>query len=224
MLAGISPTYLAFLEQGRDVNPSRQVLDALARALGLDAAEREYVHTLVRGEAVLRRGARDARPRGPRARRSPRPVPDLRHRPPLGRARRQPRGASCCGPTGRPSPSPTSCCGCSPRPRRARCSWSGRPRPPRSSRATAPPRPATWTRRASSRSTSACRPASEEVRRLWPRHAVAPLGSGSKLLRHPSLGVLRLHHTVLQVADEPEHKLVTFRPEPGDAERIAALL
>ncbi len=34
-LAAISTTYYTFLEQGRDVHPSRQVLDALARALHL---------------------------------------------------------------------------------------------------------------------------------------------------------------------------------------------
>ncbi|GAB3153462.1 helix-turn-helix transcriptional regulator [Microbispora hainanensis] len=42
-LAAISPTYLAFLEQGRDVRPSRQVLDALAGALRLGAAERAHL-------------------------------------------------------------------------------------------------------------------------------------------------------------------------------------
>jgi transcriptional regulator with XRE-family HTH domain len=35
-LAGISPAYYMRLEQGRDRNPSEQVLDSLARALRLD--------------------------------------------------------------------------------------------------------------------------------------------------------------------------------------------
>jgi transcriptional regulator with XRE-family HTH domain len=39
-LCGVSPTYYAFLEQGRDIRPSGQVLDALARALRLSPAER----------------------------------------------------------------------------------------------------------------------------------------------------------------------------------------
>lgn len=43
MLAGISATWYTFLEQGRDVRPSRQVLEALARALGLDDAERTHL-------------------------------------------------------------------------------------------------------------------------------------------------------------------------------------
>ena len=37
ILAGISAEYYLRLEVGRDKNPSPQVLDALARALGLDA-------------------------------------------------------------------------------------------------------------------------------------------------------------------------------------------
>jgi transcriptional regulator with XRE-family HTH domain len=46
MLAGISPTWYTFLEQGRDVRPSRQVLDALARALGLADVERTHLFAI----------------------------------------------------------------------------------------------------------------------------------------------------------------------------------
>ncbi|MFF7858854.1 helix-turn-helix domain-containing protein [Streptomyces sp. NPDC007904] len=45
-LAGISVDYYVRLEQGRATQPSREVLDALARALGLDAAERRHLDTL----------------------------------------------------------------------------------------------------------------------------------------------------------------------------------
>src|ERR1700726_193882 len=41
-LAGVSATYYTFLEQGRDVRPSRQVLDALARALRMDGVGRGH--------------------------------------------------------------------------------------------------------------------------------------------------------------------------------------
>lgn len=43
MLAGVSVEYVIRLEQGRARNPSRQVLDALARALRLSPAEREHL-------------------------------------------------------------------------------------------------------------------------------------------------------------------------------------
>ncbi|GLY83875.1 helix-turn-helix transcriptional regulator [Actinoallomurus iriomotensis] len=45
-LSGVSTTWYTWLEQARDVTPSRQVLDALARALQLSPAERDYVRTL----------------------------------------------------------------------------------------------------------------------------------------------------------------------------------
>lgn len=45
-LAGISVDYYVRLEQGRATQPSAEVLDALANALGLDAAERRHLATL----------------------------------------------------------------------------------------------------------------------------------------------------------------------------------
>ncbi|RZU32797.1 helix-turn-helix transcriptional regulator [Blastococcus saxobsidens] len=43
MLAGVSHTWYTWLEQGRDIRPSRQVMDALARTLRLSPAEHEYL-------------------------------------------------------------------------------------------------------------------------------------------------------------------------------------
>ncbi|MEW2301239.1 helix-turn-helix transcriptional regulator [Streptomyces sp. NPDC006655] len=60
MLAGISSDYYLRLEQGRDRNPSVQVLEALARVLGLDADATAYLVSLARD--------RPAEGRGPRAR------------------------------------------------------------------------------------------------------------------------------------------------------------
>ncbi|MFD0413775.1 helix-turn-helix domain-containing protein [Streptomyces sp. NPDC127108] len=60
-LAGISVDYYVRLEQGRATQPSPEVLDALATALGLDTAERKHLDTL----AGARRGP------APRARVSP---------------------------------------------------------------------------------------------------------------------------------------------------------
>jgi transcriptional regulator with XRE-family HTH domain len=57
MLAGISSDYYLRLEQGRDRNPSIQVLEALARVLGLDQAATDYLLGLA----------------APRPRRRPRP-------------------------------------------------------------------------------------------------------------------------------------------------------
>lgn len=46
LLAGVSVDYYTRLEQGREVNPSAQVLDALAHSLDLTVDERRYVYGL----------------------------------------------------------------------------------------------------------------------------------------------------------------------------------
>ncbi|WP_327289680.1 helix-turn-helix transcriptional regulator [Streptomyces sp. NBC_01198] len=47
-LSGVSVDYYVRLEQGRATQPSEQVLDALARVLGLDETEREHLARLAR--------------------------------------------------------------------------------------------------------------------------------------------------------------------------------
>lgn len=46
MLAGVGSTWYTWLEQGRDVRPSAEVLAALADALRLDASERRHLFVL----------------------------------------------------------------------------------------------------------------------------------------------------------------------------------
>jgi transcriptional regulator with XRE-family HTH domain len=50
LLAGVGTTWYTWLEQGRDVRASLEVLEALARALRLTPAERAHVILLGRGE------------------------------------------------------------------------------------------------------------------------------------------------------------------------------
>lgn len=57
MLAGISTEYYTRLEQGRDRHPSAQVLDAIARAMGLDREATAHLHDLA-DPAPRRRRAR----------------------------------------------------------------------------------------------------------------------------------------------------------------------
>jgi transcriptional regulator with XRE-family HTH domain len=45
-LAGVGVTWYTWLEQGRDIRPSAQVLDAIARTLSFDAQERSHLFTL----------------------------------------------------------------------------------------------------------------------------------------------------------------------------------
>lgn len=65
MLAGISTEYYARLEQGRDHNPSPQVVDALAAALQLDDDAASHLHAL-------------AAPKRRRTRRSERASPSIK--------------------------------------------------------------------------------------------------------------------------------------------------
>ena len=46
LLAGVSSSYYARLEQGQSRHASPQVIDAIAAALALDPAERQHLHTL----------------------------------------------------------------------------------------------------------------------------------------------------------------------------------
>jgi transcriptional regulator with XRE-family HTH domain len=58
-LAGVGVTWYTWLEQGRPINASVQVLDAVARVLQLDATEREHLYRLA-GIPFVREPASDA--------------------------------------------------------------------------------------------------------------------------------------------------------------------
>ncbi|MEU4098795.1 helix-turn-helix domain-containing protein [Streptomyces sp. NPDC026673] len=77
MLAGISTDYYLRLEQGRDRNPSPQVLSAIARALTLDQDTADYMAALPRAQAT-RASARtpSGRP-APRREEVPRSIREL---------------------------------------------------------------------------------------------------------------------------------------------------
>jgi transcriptional regulator with XRE-family HTH domain len=62
LLAGLSTDYYQRMEQGREVHPSDDVLDALAGALGLDDGERRHLFALAR---AARRPAPDRPNRAP---------------------------------------------------------------------------------------------------------------------------------------------------------------
>jgi transcriptional regulator with XRE-family HTH domain len=58
-LAGVGVTWYTWLEQGRPINVSVQILDAVARTLRLDQAEREHLYRLAEVPAVPDAGASD---------------------------------------------------------------------------------------------------------------------------------------------------------------------
>src|SRR5438094_4012950 len=58
-LAGVGVTWYTWLEQGRPINASVQILDAVARTLRLDPAEREHLYRLAGVPTVADTAASD---------------------------------------------------------------------------------------------------------------------------------------------------------------------
>jgi transcriptional regulator with XRE-family HTH domain len=58
LLAGVSTDYYQRMEQGRDVRPSEQVLDAIARALRFTPEESRHLHNLAAAASAPRRQPR----------------------------------------------------------------------------------------------------------------------------------------------------------------------
>jgi transcriptional regulator with XRE-family HTH domain len=62
LLAGVGVTWYTWLEQGRQINASMQVLDAVARTLRLDRAEREHLYRLAEATPLRPECARQVVP------------------------------------------------------------------------------------------------------------------------------------------------------------------
>src|SRR5262252_9854677 len=62
LLAGVGVTWYTWLEQGRQINASTQVLDAVARTLRLDRAERQHLYRLAEATPLRTECARLAVP------------------------------------------------------------------------------------------------------------------------------------------------------------------
>jgi transcriptional regulator with XRE-family HTH domain len=227
-LAAISPTYYALIERGRAANPSRQVIDALATALRLSPPERDYLHTLAAGDTtppaqaapgeILAPGVADLV-----ARLDPYPAYVTGQRWDVLSANRAARELWTDWPAV-PEPDRNMLIWTfnAPQAREVFIEWDseaqallGRFRAAAARHLGDP---------GFTELIDRLHATSPEVRAWWNRHHIAPLGGGTKRLRHPQLGEMDLQHVVLQVVDNPEHKLVTFTPSPDDTERIAALI
>jgi transcriptional regulator with XRE-family HTH domain len=225
-LAGVSTTYYTFLEQGRDVRPSPQVLAALAAALRLSEAERAHLFQLagvtppsdpgVRAETVAPALAAMV------DRLDPYPAYLKGRRWDVLAANRAARALFTDWQAREPGDRNLLWwMFTDPAARKVYVRWE----------------PEAAAMLARFRAAAARRPgdpdftglidrlhqASPEVRSWWPRHDVAPVGGGTKQLHHPALGDVTFEHTVLQVAGHPEQTLVYFT-SPVLAEGILAEL
>jgi len=229
LLANLSTTYYTFLEQGRPVRPSAQVLDALASALRMSAAERSYLQVLARGREGV--GSAHMVAMAPPERVDP-GVAALVQRldpfPTLLKGRRW--DVLAANPAARelftdwealPSAERNLVrwMFMTDRAREVYLEWESEARAMlgrfRLAAARYPGDPDFEALIAELRRDS------EHVRDWWPRHDVTAVGSGSKKLRHPRLGPVDYSHVVLQIADHPDQTLVTYsaadaaQPGPG---------
>lgn len=212
-LASMSVAYYTVLEQGRAAPPSRQVLEALCAALRLDPAERDHLFALAEGR--LEPTAAEALAPAVAAlvdRLDPCPTYVTGRRYDVLAANRTARALFADWP---PGTNLVEWMFTDPAPRRIYLEWEKEAaaqlaRFRAAAARTADPGFAALVDRLHA--------AAPEVREWWPRHQVARLSSGTKRLWHPAVGELGLEHVVLQVADDPEQKVVTFAdPEHGTA-------
>ena len=218
-LAGVGTTWYTWLEQGRDVRASLEVLESIAGALRLSPAERTHLILLGRGE------------------------PPPSHRPPPEKAsptlRRliQNLGGNPAWILGRrwdylawndAAVAILGDIGALPKPERNHV-WQTFMDPARRELF------ADWDRairlivarfRADSAHhvgdpsfeelINALRGSSPEFCRLWKRHEVATTGVGRKVIDHPVAGRLVFEHAVFHPAESPEQRLVLYSPLPEE--------
>lgn len=220
LLANMSATYYTFLEQGRPVRPSPQVLEALAVALRMSAAERDYLRVLVYGPGGV--PAASAGAAGPPEQVS-RSVADLVQRldpfPTFVKGRRwdvlvsNPAAQELFAdweslPAGQRNL--VRWMFTTDRAREVYLDWESEARAMlgrfRLAAARHPHDPDFAALIAELHRDS------DRVRDWWPRHDVTAVGGGSKKLLHPRLGPAEYSHVVLLIADNPGQTLVTYSP------------
>jgi transcriptional regulator with XRE-family HTH domain len=215
MLANLSATYYTFLEQGRPVRPSAQVLDSLASALRMSAAERRYLHVLAHGT--------DAESEAPPEQVDP-AVEDLVRRmdpyPTLVKGRRwdvlaaNAAARELFADWNQGERNLVRWMLTADQARQVYLEWEPEARAMLGRFRLAAARYPDDRRLRDL--IAELRRDSEHVRDWWPRHDVTALGSGTKKLRHPRLGPVEYAHVVLQVADHPDQTLVTYSPARSD--------
>jgi transcriptional regulator with XRE-family HTH domain len=216
-LAGVGVTWYTWLEQGRDVRASQSVLDCLADALHMNAAERAHLMLLGRGEEDVAPRTRSEE-LDPAVRRL---IENVGDSPAciIGRrwdylAWNRAFSAICCDPMKYPED-------------RRNQLWSIFADPTRRRRAV------DWepsARNALARFRAdnarhlgdpdfqdlidAVHDASPEFREWWPRHEVARSGIGTKVLKHDVVGKMWFEHAVFRLEETPEQRLVLYSPLP----------
>ncbi|HTW00699.1 MAG TPA: helix-turn-helix transcriptional regulator [Streptosporangiaceae bacterium] len=221
-LAGISADYYLRLEQGRDRNPSPQVLEALARVFGLDAAATQYLLSLSSARRRTAKPRREVVPVGIRQ------LLDVLGLPAFVESRMfgvlaANRLATALSPGIRPGAN---------RLRSVFLDQEARDLYPDWEQATAA---IVASFRASlggdvddpsiAQLVGELSLASERFRQLWARHDVRALSGAPERMRHPQVGMLELRREKLPVPDSGGQILVIYHAEAGsESARSLALL
>jgi len=223
-LAGISADYYLRLEQGRDRNPSPQVLEALARVFGLDATATRYLLSL----AATRPGGARTRTRRETVPAGIRQLIAVINLPAFVESRMfdvlaANRHAIALSPSMRPGENRLRSMFLDPAERDLYPDWPkaivGMVASFRASIGTDPDdgRIAQLVGELSL--------ASEHFRKLWARHDVRALAGASVRMDHPDVGQLELRREKLPIGDSGGQVLVIYHAEPGSesARALASL-
>jgi transcriptional regulator with XRE-family HTH domain len=223
MLAGISSDYYLRLEQGRDQNPSAQVLDAIANVLQLDADGVAYLHEL--GRPKTRKRSRS------RADRVPEGTVLFLHAldmPAFVQSRFMDvlaanRLGEALSPNYRPGMNLLRAVFLDPSDRELHQDWERA-----TEEAVAGLRSVAGSDTDDPRLTELVGELSlrsDRFRQLWARHDVHTRSGGTSLLKHPQVGPLKLRHEKLAIAGTNGQLLVAYHADPGsESARSLALL
>ncbi|MFY9934602.1 MAG: helix-turn-helix transcriptional regulator [Streptosporangiaceae bacterium] len=222
-LAGISADYYLRLEQGRDRNPSPQILEALARVFQLDATATQYLLSLSAARpAAPRRPRREAVPAGIRELLGVLGVPAFVESRMLDVLAANPL-ATALSPSMSPGTNRLRSLFLDPDERDLYPDWEqaivGMVASFRASIGTdvEDPRIAQLVGELSL--------ASEPFRRLWARHDVRALAGAPVRMHHPQVGPLELRREKLAIGDSGGQLLVIYHAEAGsESARSIALL
>ncbi|HET9171252.1 MAG TPA: helix-turn-helix transcriptional regulator [Actinospica sp.] len=230
-LAGVSIDYYIRLERGKETRPSPAVLDALARALRLDAEETEYLRHLAQ---------QAARGRAP----EPRPAASRTVRPTLLRMLEsvRPCPAYVIGPTNDVLAANPGGLHLMP----GMAEWPARQRNTIRYTFLHPYARKLWpdweTKArgcvAHLRAVVGSAPdtpdlvalvgelvvKSPDFSRMWERYDVRKVGYGQKTFIHPDVGTITLSHEVLEVVRTQDLRLVVYSAEPGTTDHDAIVL
>jgi len=220
-LAGVSADYYLRLEQGRDRNPSPQVLEALARVLGLDATATAYLLSLPAARGVAPRVRREVAPAGIRQLLATVGLPafvESRMFDVLAANRL----ATALSPNIRPGENRLRSLFLDPAEQALHADWAhavgGMVAAFRASIGTDVDDPRTV------QLVGELSLASGPFRKLWARHDVKALAGGRARMHHPQVGTMELRREKLTIGDSGGQLLVVYHAEPGSASAHALAL